>query len=212
MAWSRGLLLALCLAPALQASAQRSGPEAGEPDEEARARAYFTDTELLTQDGKPVRFYSDVVKGRVVCLSFMFSRCVGACPLIAQKLNQVRQDLGARFGRDVSFVSISVDPEFDTPQELRRFADKQRALHPGWTFLTGKRAGVQTVLTKLGAWVEEPVDHSTAFIAGNARTRHWIKVRPDLPPGAVAEILRQLVDEAPRPEKPASAANPPAAR
>ncbi|HET9594538.1 MAG TPA: SCO family protein [Anaeromyxobacteraceae bacterium] len=212
MVWSRGLLLALSLAPALEAQAQRSAPEEVEAAEEARARSYFTDTELLDQDGRPVRFFSDAVKGRVVCLSFVFSRCSGACPLLAQKLNRVRQDLGDRFGRDVFFVSISVDPGFDTPQQLRRFAERQQALHPGWTFLTGTRAAVQTVLTKLGAWVEEPGDHSTAFIAGNARTRHWTKVRPDLPPGAVAEILRQLADEAPPAEKPVSAATPSAPR
>jgi protein SCO1 len=211
VARARRRFLALCLVPALASGAAQGGPGADEV-EEARARAYFTDTELLTQDGKPVRFYSDVVKGRVVCLSFIFSRCVEACPLIAQKLNQVRRELGDRFGRDVSFASISVDPGFDTPRELRRFAERQRAVHPAWTFLTGAKANVEAVLRRLGAWPDEPGDHSTAFVAGNARTRHWIKVRPDAPPEAVAALLRQLADEAPRPVERASAAAPPATR
>lgn len=183
--------VALCLLPVL-AAAEPAATEAGK---EAKARAYFTDTELLTREGKPVRFYTDVVKGRVVCLSFIFSRCIEACPLIAQKLNRVRQELGERFGRDIQFVSISVDPDFDTPQEMQRFAEKQKAVHPGWTFLTGPKPSVQTVLKKLGEWVDSPGDHSTAFVAGNARTRHWTKIRPDAPPSAVALILRQLADE-----------------
>jgi protein SCO1 len=198
MTTTGGAALALALLAALPARAIEA--PAAQPDdarEEARARSYFTDTELVTQDGKPVRFYSDLVSGKVVCFSFIFTRCVEACPLIAQKLNRVRAELGDRFGKDVFFVSFSVDPEFDTPLALRRFADKQRALHPGWTFLTGPRGQVQAVLTKLGAWVDEPGDHSTAFIAGNARTRHWIKIRPDASPSAVAETLRQLADEVP---------------
>jgi protein SCO1 len=201
VAWTRRRLLALALLPALASAAPPGGPAANDLAEEARARAYFTDTELLDQDGERVRFYGDVVAGRVVCLSFLFTRCVEACPLIAQKLNRVRLALGDRFGRDVSFASISVDPDFDTPQALRRFADRQRALHPGWRFLTGPRASVRTVLTRLG-------DHSTAFVAGNARTRHWVKVRPDAPPEAVAALLRQLADEAPRPAEPASPTAP----
>lgn len=187
-----GASAAPAAAPAGTPAARGAGSEA---DQEARARSYFTDTELLTQDGRTVRFYSDVVKGKVVCLSFIFTRCVEACPLIAQKLNRVRQELGAGFGEGIQFVSISVDPDFDTPQELRRFAERQQAIHPGWIFLTGKKANVQAVLKKLGQWVDEPGDHSTAFLAGNARTRHWTKVRPDAPPSAVAQILRQLADE-----------------
>jgi protein SCO1/2 len=189
------LLLLLALLPAPATAAPPDAPEAGDRAEEARARAYFTDTELVDQDGRRVRFYGDVVAGRVVCLSFLFTRCVEACPLIAQKLNQVRLALGDRFGREVSFASISVDPDFDTPQALRRFAERQRALHPGWSFLTGPRANVRAVLSRLGAWVDSPGDHSTAFVAGNTRTRHWTKVRPDAPPTAVAQILRQLAEE-----------------
>ena len=64
------------------------------------------------------------------------------------------------------------------------------------------------MLSRLGEWVEAPGDHSTAFVAGNARTRHWVKVRPDAPPEAVAALLRQLVDEAPRPAEPASPTAP----
>jgi len=197
MVATRAPLLALLLSAALPATA--ASPPASPPTEaekEAKALAWFTDTELIDQDGRKVRFYSDVVKGRVVCLSFIFTRCVEACPLIAQKLNRVRRDLGERFGTDVHFVSFSVDPDFDTPQELRRFAAKQQAIHPGWTFLTGSKANLKAVLSRFGEWVDEPGNHTTAFVAGNARTRHWTKVRPDAPPQAVALVLRQLADEA----------------
>jgi cytochrome oxidase Cu insertion factor (SCO1/SenC/PrrC family) len=163
---------------------------------EAKARDYFTDTILLDQDGKKVRFYTDVLKGHVVLLSFIFTRCTDACPLIMQKLNAVRRQLGDEFGRDVRFVSISVDPDFDTPKEMKRFAEKQLAVHQEWKLLTGKKENVSAVLKKLNEWVDNPGDHSTAFIAGNVPRGHWTKVRPDAPPVAVVEHLRRLTGEA----------------
>jgi cytochrome oxidase Cu insertion factor (SCO1/SenC/PrrC family) len=192
------LLLSVGLLGALPAAAAPPDPGsagAGEAAREAKARDYFTDTVLIDQEGRRVRFYSDVVSGRVTCFTFIFTTCNDACPLIMAKLNRVKAELGASFGREVQFVAMSVDPERDDPAALRGFARAHRAEGPGWTFLTGTRADMSTVLKKLGVWTEEPSNHSTAFIVGNARTRHWSKVRPDAPPQAVAEILRDLAAE-----------------
>jgi protein SCO1 len=172
------------------ATAVKGSPEA----RRAKARDYFTDTPLVNQDGKPVRFFSDVLDGNVVLVSFVFTRCVGACPLICQKLNGVRRALGDRFG-EFRFVSLSVDPDFDTPAELTYFAKKQEARYPNWTFLGGEKANVSLVGKKLGEWPEEPGDHTTAFLAGNVRTGHWTKIRPDMPAATIADTLRRLADE-----------------
>lgn len=192
-----GLACLLATGPALAAEAP-SAPSAPAPEDpkEAKARAYFTDTVLLDQDGKERRFYSDVLKGNVVCMTFIFTNCGAACPLIMQKLHRVRQALGPR-AAEVQFVSVSVDPDNDPPEALRAFASKHGATGPGWTFLTGSRADVASVLRKLGTWVESPDEHTTAFIAGNARSYHWTKVRPDAPAEGAAEILRGLADERP---------------
>jgi cytochrome oxidase Cu insertion factor (SCO1/SenC/PrrC family) len=126
-------------------------------------------------------------------------------------MNAVRRGLGDRFGREVRFVSISVDPEFDTPQEMRRFAEKQEASAPGWTWLTGKKADVDRVLAKLGEATESPGDHSTGFLAANVRTGHWTRIRPDTPTAAVTERVRDLADEDAR-RAPEGASGPHAAR
>jgi cytochrome oxidase Cu insertion factor (SCO1/SenC/PrrC family) len=198
------LLLAALRAAAAGTAAPgpTTGPAAGpassaasEAAQEQRARDYFTDTVLLDQDGRKVRFYSDVMAGKVTCFAFIFTSCNEACPLIMAKLTRVKAELGQLFGAEVQVVAMSVDPEQDTPAALRAFAAKHGAEGAGWTYLTGARADVATVLGKLGSWSEDPSDHSTAFIVGNARTRHWTKVRPDAPPQAVAEILRGLAAE-----------------
>ena len=185
---------ALMAGPAVP-TASVASPTAGggELAAQARARSYFTDTLLLSEEGRPVRFYSDLLDGRVVVISFLFTRCRATCPLLTHKLVQVKQALGERFGRDVHFISISVDPDFDTPKELQKFARRNQALGKGWTFLTGKKENLRAVLGKLGGQVELPDEHSTAFIAGNARTKHWTHVPPDASPAEIAERLRQLI-------------------
>jgi cytochrome oxidase Cu insertion factor (SCO1/SenC/PrrC family) len=169
-----------------------AAPGAG-GDEEAKAREWFTDTVLVTQEGKPVRFYTDVLRDKVVVIDFIFTRCVGACPILTQKMNALRRDVGDLFGSQVRFVSISIDPEFDTPQELAHFARKHAAEHPEWIFLTGRKADVKTVVSRLGQWTEEVSEHSTLFIAGNARARHWTKIRLDTSTEAFGLQVRKLL-------------------
>lgn len=192
--------LARAAGPDAPAAGLAAGPvdaEAAEAAREAKARAYFTDTVVLDQLARPVRFYSDALAGKVVCVAFIFTQCNDACPLIMQKLTRVQAALGDRFGREVEFVAISVDPENDSPAALAAFALKHGAAAPGWTFLTGTRPALATVAGRLGGWPASPEEHTTAFVAGNVRTRHWTKVRPDMPAEAVADLLRGLADERP---------------
>ena len=163
-------------------------------EREAKAREYFTDTKLKTQADRTVRFYSDALKGKVVLMNFVFTQCGDACPLITAKLVQAKNELGEAFGQEVRFVSISIDPQHDRPQDLAKFAKKFDAVHPEWLFLTGEPANVDVVTRKLGAWTDEVESHSTAIIIGSPRQGKWKKVRPDAPAKAIAMELRQLVD------------------
>jgi len=199
-------LAALLVAGACTATQAHPGAHAvpkadGKPQAEAApapvegtrdARSYFTDTLLLTQDGRSVRFYSDVLADRVVLINVVFTHCEDACPLITRKLKDVRDRLGARFGQSVHFVSLSIDPERDSPQALKQFARSQGADEPGWTFLTGPKADVDRVLARLGQLSPTVQEHSTLLIAGNVGAKRWSKIRPDAPPAAIAERLRLL--------------------
>ena len=167
------------------------------------ARAYFTDLELLTHEGRKVRFYSDVLEGRTVLINVIYTNCKDACPLITQQLNQVRGMLGERFGREIVFVSLSSDPERDSPAALRGFAEAQSADLSGWTFLTGAKPNVDHILKKLGQFSPSVEGHSTLLIAGNVPAKRWSKIRPDAPPLAIAERLKLLADN-PRPGAPAA--------
>lgn len=156
------------------------------------ARAYFTDTDLLTQDGRHVHFYSDLLAGRVVLLNVVYTNCKDACPLITRKLKEVRETLGEELAGKVDFISISSDPERDTPQSMKAFAEKNEVVDPNWTFLTGDKHKVDLVLARLGQLGQTVEGHSTLLIAGDVAAKRWNKIRPDAPPAAIAERLKLL--------------------
>ena len=160
---------------------------------ERAARLLFSDRRLVTQDGREVAFYSDVLKDRVVLLSFVFTHCTDACPTQSAKVAAVQALVGAS-DPTLRFVSISVDPEHDTPAALAAYAANFQA-GPNWTFLTGRKGDVDDVLRRLGQPTTDPALHSTLFIAGNAATGHWLRVHPDATPAFIAAQLRSLAAE-----------------
>lgn len=155
----------------------------------AAALTYFTDTKLITQDGDSVRLYSDLLKGKVVVINAFFGTCTDSCPKMSGVLEGLQERLGDHLGKDVFFLSFSVDPETDTPENLKAYAGRFHA-KPGWLFLTGKKEDVDVALAKLGHKVARKEDHLTLFIVGNEKTGLWKKVAP----GSSADSLKVVVD------------------
>ena len=183
-----GLCLGLLLLP-LAGYAQQS--------EEERARQYFTDTEVIDQNGNKLRFYSDVLRNRVVLISFIFTNCDYACPMQAQKLKQTRAMMVPAIKDEVWFVTLSVDPERDTPEAMKQFAKKQGVDESRWLFLTGKKENLEFLVKRLGQYTPNIESHTTLMLAGNDRTRHWTRVLPMVPPDGIAKQMRSLVEETP---------------
>jgi protein SCO1/2 len=142
--------------------------------EPSAAEKYFSDVELINQDGTKLRFYSDVLKGKTVVVNTFFTTCTSVCPPMNRNMQKIQEALGDRVGKDVFFISITVDPEVDTPTRLKDYAKKFHA-GPGWTFLTGKKENLDWALYKLGQYVENKDDHTTVFIIGNESTGLWKK-------------------------------------
>ncbi len=138
------------------------------------ARKYFTDVLLVNQNGKSMRFYSDLLKGKMVVINTFYTDCPNACPVLLQKLTTIQDALGDRLGKDVHMLSITLDPVNDTPPRLEEFAGRFRA-KPGWYFLTGKKENVEFALRKLGQYVDEKETHFNIMIIGNERTGLWKK-------------------------------------
>jgi cytochrome oxidase Cu insertion factor (SCO1/SenC/PrrC family) len=158
------------------------------------AHRYFTDVPLLTQDGKSVRFYSDLLEGKTVIINSFFSTCNGSCPMMAATFARIQKALGDRLGKDVYLLSISVDPETDTPQKLKEYAERFHA-KPGWYFLTGDKQNVQFALEKIGQYVEEKTEHFNMFIIGNEKTGLWKKAFGLASPDEILKIVDSVLTD-----------------
>jgi protein SCO1/2 len=167
---------------------------AASPRERA-AQIFFSDKRLVTQHGRDVAFYTDVLRNNVVLINFFFTQCTDSCPTQSARLEEVQALLQANPRPRVKLVSISVDPANDSPSTLTAYAARWHA-SADWTFLTGKPENVGDVLRRLGQLVAERSAHTSLFIAGNAATGHWLKLDPDTAPFAIAAELRALADEA----------------
>ena len=172
--------------PLVSSAAAENAPAAPHP--------YFSDTLLLDQDGREVRFYSDLIRGKIVVMDFIFTRCVGPCPILSGTFAKLQARLGDRLGKDVFLLSFSVDPDYDTPERLKEYAGRFRA-RPGWSFLTGSRANVEEVLRKLGQWVEIPDQHQTVFILGNEHTGLWKKAFGLAKPEDLFPVIDSVIDD-----------------
>lgn len=178
-----------CLAPALYAGAAT----ADAADE--KARSYFSNLEVINQDGQRLHFYDDVLKDKVVAINFIFTNCQGACPLMTKNLTFVRDMLGGEVGKRIHFVSISIDPTRDTPAAMKEFAQAHDADHAGWTWITGNPDNLAAIVKNLGSYTDDPETHTTQMLAANVRTAHWTKIAPNVPPQGIVERLRLLIEE-----------------
>ena len=168
--------------------------EEPKPGVDEKARRYFTDLPVVTQDGESLRFYSDVLKGRIVVVTLFFSNCTGSCPLNNQKLAEMQDILGDALGRDYFFVSVSLDPERDTPDVLKKYSQSFGA-KDGWLFLTGDIDDLNTITRRLGQTTPDFEAHSPFFMLGNVPSAHWARMPPFAPPEAIVARLRVMSDD-----------------
>jgi protein SCO1 len=158
----------------------------------ADSRRFIPDVMLTTQDGETVNFY-DLVKGRVVAVDLIYTTCQYACPLESARLARLQQILGDRMGKDIFFISISIDPEHDTPAALKAYAAKYDA-GPGWIFLTGKQSDIDMLSKKLGLWTDPSLTqdgHAPMLLIGNEATGQWTQTSALDNPKYTAVMIEQ---------------------
>jgi protein SCO1/2 len=170
------------------------------PKQESPAQKYFTDTQLVNQDGTKMRLYSDLLEGKTVIINTFFATCQGSCLPLMRNLQKVQEALGDRLNKDARIISISVDPAVDTPGALKAYATKLQA-KPGWYFLTGDKANVEFVLKKLGQFVETKESHTNLFIIGNDHTGLWKKAFGLAKSEEIVKVVDSVVNDQP-PAKP----------
>lgn len=145
------------------------------------------DVEVVTHEGKTVRFYSDLVKGKAVAVNFIFTNCSTICPASGAMFSSLQK----QGDRNLHFISVSIDPGHDTPRRLAAWSRKFRS-RPGWTLVTGKQAAIDAIVKAFGGPEGRPQDHNPLTIIGSDATGLWSRLYGF--PGAekVAETVAEV--------------------
>jgi protein SCO1/2 len=157
-----------------QAHHHRAVPQSAETGAESLSGMKIPDLVVVDQEGRERRFYSELIKDRVVAVNFIFTTCTTICPPLGATFARLQQLLGDRVGRDVHLLSISVDPVVDTPPRLKAWGARFGA-GPGWTFVTGTKANVDQLLRALGLPVGPKEEHPPLVLIGNEAAAHWTR-------------------------------------
>ena len=173
-----------------QTNVQQQSQQAPAAKVEGSGKLSIPDVVLLDQDGRKVRFYTDLIKGKVVIINFVFTSCTIVCPPLGANFARIQTALGERLGKDVHLISITRDPEMDTPAKLRTWGAKFGA-RPGWTLVTGEKAQIDVVLLALIGDIARKGEHSAIVLVGSDARGVW---KQDYGLAAPARLLK-LADD-----------------
>jgi protein SCO1 len=176
---------------------QKNGPSSKLPAvsaEPSPAEKYFTNVELVNHRGERQRLYADLLKGKVVVINSFFATCKDSCPVMLSSFSKIQEHFANRVGKDLSLISITVDPLNDTPEVLGALAEQWK-VKAGWQFLTGDKASVDAALHKLGQRVDNRESHSNIFIIGNEATGLWKKARGLSKPEEIFPLIEEVLKD-----------------
>ena len=168
----------------------KAGPEATPsptPESPSFSSAKIPNTRIYDQDGKTLNFYDDLIKGKTVAINFVFTTCTASCPPLTATFSKVQQHASER-KLNVRLISISVDPVVDTPERLRVFAERYK-VEPGWTFVTGDKAEIDSLLQALGAGITNKNDHTPMVMIGNDTADYWTRAYGLSSPATLVNLL-----------------------
>lgn len=147
---------------------------AGPPYSTVEMTIEIPDVTLIDQDAREVKLRDLVDSGDVVMVDFIFGTCTTICPILSAGFSNLQRRLGSGPGGPV-LISLSIDPEHDTPEILTSYLERYRA-QPGWSFLTGDRDDIDVIMHAFDAYVPDKMSHQpVTFIKGNGANQ-WIKI------------------------------------
>jgi protein SCO1 len=192
-------MLAILCAMALSGSpawsaADHSHHHHGEPDLKAEVKRSMVDvnlaaTPLVRQDGQAVKLNAEVGDGKPVVLAFMYTSCTTVCPVTSQILSEVQGLLGKGL-EGVHIVSVSIDPQYDTPQRLAEYAKKWDA-KPQWNHYTGTQTNSVLVQKAFGAYRGDKMNHLPLFFVQGGHKKNWVRLEGFPSAARVVSELRE---------------------
>jgi protein SCO1/2 len=151
--------------------------------------SWIPDTHVYDQNSKELNFYRDIIKGNTAAVNFIFTTCTTICPQTTAIFRRVQQLLTER-GVRVKLVSISVDPTTDTPERLRVFAEEFKA-GPGWTFVTGDKTAIDSLLRALDVSIGDKNNHTPRILIVNDAVGYRTGISGLSTPAAIVQVITE---------------------
>ena len=149
------------------------------------------DVTVIDQDGTPRLFYSSLIQGKTVAVQFIFTTCNAICPPMAVTFRSVQRKLSKADAAGIELISVSVDPEHDTPQRLKAFAD-EHGRRPGWTLVTGERTAIEQILRHFQVLTQDKITHTAMLSIGNDNTGSWTRSYGLAPADSLVRVITEL--------------------
>jgi protein SCO1/2 len=193
------LVLALPLALHAQAAqddphtghAAHAGAHAGHAGSQGESNVVdleVPDVTLLDQEGEPGRFVSDRIGDRLAAVTFTFTDCTTICPLVDGVFMGLQNEIADQLGQGTVLLTVSIDPVRDIPERLKQRAGKLQA-KPGWSFLTGEKQAVNSLLKALEVWAPDIWNHPPTVFVVDGRRHVWTRLSGFPKPEKIVEIL-----------------------
>ena len=149
------------------------------------------DVSLVREDGRATTLVEALDGGQPVVVDFIFTTCASICPILSQNFSQLQKKLGSDLGK-VRLVSISIDPEQDTPARLLEYAKRYHA-GQRWHFYTGTVEASRAVQQAFGVYRGDKMSHTPATLLRGAPGQPWIRIDGFATGGELAKEVRDLV-------------------
>jgi protein SCO1/2 len=165
------VLLIVLLAMALSASSVQA-----ESKKYKRTVEQYTvpNVVLINQDGKKVRLTSLLNSDQPVVIDFIYGTCTTICPVLSAGFVNLQGKLGPA-SKNIRLVSITIDPENDSPKVLKEYLKRYRA-KPGWDFLTGSRADIDAVMRGFNAYIPDKMSHYPLNLIRSPKDGSWVRI------------------------------------
>lgn len=151
------------------------------------------DVLVVDQNNRKVHFYRDLVQGKTVAINFIFTTCTTICPPLTANFAAVQRKMLKRGEKNLHLISVSVDPENDTPAKLKKYAEMFNA-QPGWTFVTGSRSQLEQIWNAFSVTAGNKLDHSPTVAIGNDPRRQWTFASGLNSPEKLAGVIDSMLD------------------
>lgn len=157
----------------------------------AGGKIRFPDLVVRDHEGRKVRFYSDLIKDKVVVLSFFYTSCTYTCTMQGKTFSRLQALLGERLGKSVVLISVSTDPVKDKPEELKAWAERY-GVQPGWTLVTGEKSEMNKLLIPVTGSPAGAEMHLPVTFVGNDKTGTWTSADGVFAPEELLKVVDYL--------------------